>query len=1413
MKNRQLYLLMTLCFWFTGSLRAQLQTVKEYNVDFRDLTTSGTNLRWHDQQMDRIDGGYILGGPKSFGSNRDPVLFNITESGDLMGLAKRYRLNASNERLVHVTRINPTNTRPAVQPGYLLSGNTKPTVDPEENFFIRTDNAGNIIWQKRLCIRDGSDWVPIRIAEVKQVSSGKIILVGTFSNTSFSNTPAQIVVMRLNPNTWNIDWYRTYASGFTNGSGNLEPDFRATGIIEDTPGRYIIFGQKYDGGNAGYVLEMQDGSSGPFGEQLHRIQMGGIEDVTSIVKDGDDFIIAGFRNVVSNVNEIFAFRTNDSFSSPTSLDNVPGNANTYLASDFLKLAHVDNNNSQLTFFSEVNSLRGILVTSLTGTPLNARFGFDAQTPISVNGFSTTTNLHSLNTFLPSVGNERVRFTSYSLLGNTCYDNDLNKNPGTRAVTIEPEDFTPLNNQVKVSELNAIAMNFTVEVTEICSECENVPDPGPITTNTGDNILCEGDSLVLTAPAGYNSYFWGYDASTSNTLTITEPGTYVVYLTDSNGCDVTQSITIEEVAKPFIATTLPAPICEGECVDLTATADFYPISWYGPGGVFIGTTSGPFDPLNVCPTTPTTYTATTTDPNTGCSNSVNVDVMVLALPKVTTTLPLDVGCNCDPIQLGAYDTANEEMDWTNGFFTPIGAGGTYYPLPPYINVQTLGSLEVYEFKPCDHGEGDYPITYTYTDPTTPGCTNSETGIISVSNMPTVEIDGVTDLCETGSTTLTAIIGGTSEAMDIEWTKVGVSFVLGMGTTLNVTSTGTYTVTVTNPDHPECTASATVTVTEDGTWHKTTENTTGTEVVNDVVTDAAGNVYVTGTFSGSTEIDGGSNPNITITTDAPSFTGMFVAKYSDCGTLLWVANSGGAQNNTGTSLTLDETNGMVYVTGNLQPFATFYSSQSAGSLCVGGDTESIGTSISSLGGYIAQYDMATGCLYFAEIVEIGTEKNDFRTLTTDESTGAIFVGGSHDNPGGTVSEYYSHIRKYQPTTTSGILNTLNAPVWTIFDNVKTPNSYNVINDLDYDETNDWIHAVGTYFQYVNLFNGSLATETNLASLSDAFLATYQDLGATNALVDLRKGNAPNNGSMTGEGVSESAINNYVFLTGTYDITVNNPYFLGSAGAAPLATSYSTSATNAYMIGVTDLTSTPSAWSSYAYPNSINGSVEGKDVVSYQNRVFFLNEFSGDDMLNSSGCAAAIFTGSGSGASRIGTYRYSQSGLCQWVNYSESTTSNDDHNAMSITASPLDVCFAVGDYTGEMSYNLGAPWSGDLTMTGTPGGYNGHILRIQNSSGAMERTIGDQTNDHTSLKESEVSLIVFPNPANTSVTVKWHNNLDDQAYVQITDITGKIILNRSVSETEFTWKTSRVPNGVYIINLRQGGQLNTEKVIIQH
>ena len=104
-----------------------------------------------------------------------------------------------------------------------------------------------------------------------------------------------------------------------------------------------------------------------------------------------------------------------------------------------------------------------------------------------------------------------------------------------------------------------------------------------------------------------------------------------------------------------------------------------------------------------------------------------------------------------------------------------------------------------------------------------------------------------------------------------------------------------------------------------WAEAVGGATRTESGNGIATDASGNTYVTGQYTGTVDFDPG--PSATTLTSVGGSQDIFVAKYNTAGGLVWAKSVGGTSNSElGQSIAVDGS-GNVYVTGYFAGTADF------------------------------------------------------------------------------------------------------------------------------------------------------------------------------------------------------------------------------------------------------------------------------------------------------------------------------------------------------------------------------------------------------------------------------------------------------------------------------------------------------------
>ncbi len=319
--------------------------------------------------------------------------------------------------------------------------------------------------------------------------------------------------------------------------------------------------------------------------------------------------------------------------------------------------------------------------------------------------------------------------------------------------------------------------YTVTVTG-ANSCKSTSDAIPvkvlfvsnpsITSATGSGLFCNNGSLTLTA-AGADaggSYKWFPNGETTATVTETSAGTYIVSVTNSVGCVSTAQFIATAQGAP-VATIKPASspnFCPGGSVVLNATGD--------PTGV-IASTSFSYIWSNGAKTSTITtsatgsYTVTITN-TSGCTSFATQAVVANTSPAIAIT---------GPASFCAGST-----------FSLTASGGATYVWGGTDNTQTI----------TKSAAGTYTVTATDAN----GCVGTKSVTVTSNALPSSAItaSGTTTFCNGGSVALSAPTGLANYVWSNNTTTASTT----------VSTSGVYTVTVTDANGCQSSSSQTVTV---------------------------------------------------------------------------------------------------------------------------------------------------------------------------------------------------------------------------------------------------------------------------------------------------------------------------------------------------------------------------------------------------------------------------------------------------------------------------------------------------------------------------------------------------------------------------------------------------------------------------
>ena len=275
--------------------------------------------------------------------------------------------------------------------------------------------------------------------------------------------------------------------------------------------------------------------------------------------------------------------------------------------------------------------------------------------------------------------------------------------------------------------------------------------------SGNSFICEGRLAQLCAPALADAYLWS-NGATTRCIHVSTPGTYSVTVTYVGGCVSTCSKTItlsEETACEITGNTV---ICQGQTTRLCAIGGAVDYWW---------STGEQTQCINV--TSPGTYSLTLTTSG-GC---------VTYCSKIVTLSP----ATCDII------TGNDAMciGQSTELCVPTGALSYRWNTGATTNCITVNTA------------GTYSVTVTYA----PGCTSICSKTVTIGRVDTCLITGNTNICPGQTTRLCVPLSG---ATDYWW-------ITGAQTQcIDVTTAGTYSVTVTDANGCKSECSVIVTMGE-------------------------------------------------------------------------------------------------------------------------------------------------------------------------------------------------------------------------------------------------------------------------------------------------------------------------------------------------------------------------------------------------------------------------------------------------------------------------------------------------------------------------------------------------------------------------------------------------------------------------
>lgn len=312
----------------------------------------------------------------------------------------------------------------------------------------------------------------------------------------------------------------------------------------------------------------------------------------------------------------------------------------------------------------------------------------------------------------------------------------------------PLTYSWSNGQTTQTAVNLIPGNYTVTVTDAfgCKSNTTVVITQPAVLNyaiSSTSVLCfngSTGSATVTGLTGGNpgyTYLWTPGGSTLTSASGLAAGVYSVTVTDTKGCNLTQSVTITQPSSvTLISNTVTANCNQANgSANVTASGGFGPYTYTWSTSV-----TGPV----LSNVAAGTYTVNVTDAN-GCIYTSAATVPNASGPQVTISTQTNVSC----------------FGGNNGAATALVTGGTMAPgFPTYLwsNNQITGTS-------TNWMAGVHTVTITDAV----GCKASVSFSITQPASLTINVTGNNPLCTnaTNGNANAGVLGGTP-AYSYTWT---------------------------------------------------------------------------------------------------------------------------------------------------------------------------------------------------------------------------------------------------------------------------------------------------------------------------------------------------------------------------------------------------------------------------------------------------------------------------------------------------------------------------------------------------------------------------------------------------------------------------------------------------------------------
>jgi hypothetical protein len=175
---------------------------------------------------------------------------------------------------------------------------------------------------------------------------------------------------------------------------------------------------------------------------------------------------------------------------------------------------------------------------------------------------------------------------------------------------------------------------------------------------------------------------------------------------------------------------------------------------------------------------------------------------------------------------------------------------------------------------------------------------------------------------------------------------------------------------------------------------------------------------------------------------------------------------------------------------------------------------------------------------------------------------------------------------------------------------------------------------------------------------------------------------------------------------------------------------------------------------------------------------------------------------------TYNYGTGGISM-PPWSETTSGNVPFDRRAVSASG-PITFAPGD---EIELTYAFVFGMDYTTSGVQPGIDVMLERADSirsyfNQGALGACGFPLSTGN--LIEKPKEILIYPNPATDVITIQMSNT--EASTIEIIDVTGKVVLIRNNQAQRATIDINNLPNGIYLVRVSSGSNMEVQKIIKQ-